>query len=513
MKTQNVLEFCNITKMYPGVVALDDVSLSLRKGEIHALVGENGAGKSTLIKCCAGAETPSSGKMILSGQTFTSFSPITSRNAGISVIYQEFNLIGQMPVFENIFMGRYVSKLGFFYKKTMITRTKEIFDELNVNISPTMLVQNLTVGYQQLVEIAKAIAEDASVLIMDEPSAPLTNQEVETMFKMVRALKKKGVTILYISHRLDEIFSLCDRVTVLRDGKLIKTMNVSDTDREQLISLMVGRALKETFPERSQITEEQASSDRLAENETVLALEALTGNSLSNISFCVKRSEILGLGGLVGAGRTELAELLFGAKKKTSGRIIFNGKEINPKHPMQAIKMGIALVPEDRKRQGILLHMSVRENMSLAIIKKLSKFGLIKKRKEKAIIDEYIRSIHIKTPSVEQIVKNLSGGNQQKVVLAKWLAAESELIVFDEPTRGIDVGAKQEIYLLMDELAQKGKALIMISSDMEELLGMSDRIIILNEGRMTGELRRGEFSQEEVLRCASKNIAGEDSQI
>ena len=489
-----VLEFKDIRKEYPGVVALDGVNLALKRGEVHALAGENGAGKSTLIKTCTGAIKPTRGNIIVNGKKFDSFTPTTSRENGIGVIYQEFNLVNQLPVYENVFMGEFIQKGGVINKSAMIKKSKELFEMLNINIDPTSLVGDLTVGYQQMVEIAKAVSKETNILIMDEPSAPLTNQEVDAMFKMIERLKQRGITILYISHRLDEIFQICDRVTILRDGKFINTLNIKETNREELVRYMVGRPLTETYPER--IVDDDA--------DIMLEAEKLSGNGVNDISFKVRKGEILGFGGLIGAGRTELAHLIFGVEKIGSGKLIKEGKQIAPQSPEHAINMGIALVPEDRKQQGVELHMSIRENITMAILKRISMMGYVSGVKEKQLTTKLEKELRIKTPSLEQLVGNLSGGNQQKVVLAKWLASEPDIIIFDEPTRGIDVGAKQEIYMLMNELTKQGKAVIMISSDMEELLGMSDRIIVLSEGRLAGELKRDEFSQEAVMTLASK---------
>ena len=494
MNKSVALEFKHITKRFPGVLALNDVSITFYEGEVHALVGENGAGKSTLIKTCTGAITPLSGTISVFGNEYHGLTPALSHKNGIGVIYQEFNLVEELPVYENIFLGEAIRKGWIINKKEMISRSKELFERLNIDINPTTLVKNLTVGYQQMVEIAKAVSKNARILIMDEPSAPLTNQEVEAMFKMVDTLREAGVAVIYISHRLDEIFRLSQRVSVLRDGELICTMNTQDTNREQLVNMMVGRTLKETFPERTPPKD----------GEVLLELKNVSGNGLKNVSLQVKKGEILGLGGLIGSGRTELAQLLFGVKRPSAGEILLHGKKINPKKPSIAISKGIALVPEDRKRQGVLLHMSVKENITLPNLKRISKLSVINRKTERSIFEEYKDSLRIKTPNMNQRVNNLSGGNKQKVVLAKWLAMDPDVIIFDEPTRGIDVGAKHEIYLLMDDLVKRGKTLIMISSEMEELLGMSDRIVVLNEGRVTGELKKEDFSQEQVLKYASK---------
>jgi len=488
-----VLEFKNIYKEYPGVHALKDVSFELRKGEVHALVGENGAGKSTLIKTCSGAISPTSGTVVVNGNEFSNLTPLASRENGIGVIYQEFNLVKEMSVAENIFLGRALRNGIVIDKKAMNEKTVELFRQLGIKIDPNVLVKNLTTGYQQMVEIAKAISMESKILIMDEPSASLTNRELDALFQIIRKLKNEGVAIIYISHRLDEIFEVTDRVSVMRDGELITTIDTADSSRDELVRLMVGRELKETFPER------EVKKD----NEIILEVDHLSGNGLTDVSFNVRKGEILGLGGLIGAGRTEFAQILFGVAHATGGSIRLRDEKLEIKSPSDAIEKGIALVPEDRKQQGVLLHMSIQDNITMPILKRISKYSVINRKKEKEIIEKYKNSLRIKTPSTEQLVNNLSGGNQQKVVLAKWLAAEPDIIVFDEPTRGIDVGAKQEIYAIMDNLAKEGKTLIMISSEMEELIGVSDRIVVLAEGRVTGELQKEEFNQESILKYAS----------
>ena len=495
------LEFIHVTKQFPGVLALDDVSISFYEGEVHALLGENGAGKSTLIKTSTGALTPTYGTIKVFEKEFHSLTPISSRKNGIGVIYQEFNLIREMSVYENIFMGEPIRKGWIINAKEMIQRSRKLFDSLEIVIDPKALIKDLSVGYQQMVEIAKALSKNAKILIMDEPSAPLTNTEADAMFRMVRTLKAQGVTIVYITHRLDEVFQLSDKVSVLRDGHLIDTRNTSETKREELVNMMVGRTLKETFPIRKTIKDA----------EPILEFKHVYGNGLKDVSIQVKQGEILGLGGLIGSGRTELAHLLFGIKPVEQGEILYKNKKIMPKAPSNAIQLGFALVPEDRKQQGVLLHMSVKENCTLPSLKRISKASIINKKKEINIVEKYIGIIHIKTPSMDQITNYLSGGNQQKVVLAKWLATEPEIIILDEPTRGIDVGAKHEVYLIMDQLVKEGKTLIMISSEMEELLGMADRVIVLNEGRITGELAKEEFSQELVLHYASQSVKQENS--
>ena len=394
----------------------------------------------------------------------------------------------------DIFLGRAIRKGMVIDLKAMERESKKILDSLNIKINPKTLVKTLSVGYQQMVEIAKAVSQNAKLLIMDEPSAPLTSAEVEAMFAIVDKLKAGGVSIIYISHRLDEIFRLADRITILRDGQYVTTLNTDETNKDELVKYMVGRQLTEVYPKRDEIC---------VKDEVIFEAVNVSGNGDKNISFKIHRGEVLGLGGLVGAGRTEFAELMFGMRPKTAGKFIFKGKEISPKTPKDAIELGIGLVPEDRKKEGALLGMSIRCNINMPIYQRISKGTVINEKKEEEIAQTYRKEISIKTPTLDQLVKNLSGGNQQKVILAKWLAADSELLIFDEPTRGIDVGAKQEIYTLINHLVEQGKTVLMISSEMEELMGMSDRILILAEGNMTGELNKSEFNQERIMQLAS----------
>lgn len=487
-----ILKLNHISKLYPGVVALDDMNMEFREGEVHAIVGENGAGKSTMIKTISGAIEPTSGTIEINGEVFEKLTPKLSRQKGVAVIYQEFTLVPVLSAADNIFMGEYMLNGMVLDRKAMEDKTRELFERLHVNIDPKAKVADLTTGFQQIVEIAKAISKDAKVLIMDEPSAPLTITEVEAMYEIVDRLKAEGVTIIYISHRMEEIFRLSDRVSVIRDGKYITTVNTADTNKQELIRLMVGRELNETYPER-----EKPASD------VIMKLDKVSGNGVKDISFEVKRGEILGLGGLVGAGRTELAQLIFGSEPVTSGQIIYKGKPLRVKNCQQAIEHGISMIPEDRKRHGVILDMSIKENTTMPCLKRISPKNVISPKKETEVTESYRKSLLIKTPTIEQLVKNLSGGNQQKVVLAKWLAMNPDVIIFDEPTRGIDVGAKHEIYEIMNDLANQGKAIIMISSDMEELIGMSDRIVVLCKGRMAGSLEKQEISQESILMKAA----------
>ncbi|MCL4161383.1 UNVERIFIED_CONTAM: hypothetical protein GTU68_013801, partial [Idotea baltica] len=487
------LQLQNVTKTYPGVVALDDVSLDIIEGEVHALVGENGAGKSTLIKTCTGAITPDKGTVVIQGKEFSALTPKLSVQQGVGVIYQEFNLVDELSVAENIFLGRAIRNGLIIDRKAMEQEAAKIFKQFDINIDPKRLVGELTVGYQQLVEIAKAISQNAKMLIMDEPSAPLTQTEVEALYAMVEKLKASGVTIVYISHRMDEIFRLSDRVTVLRDGQKIETLKTADTDLDQLVTLMVGRELKETYPARS----------HTVSSEVLLKAENITGEIVDGVSLEIRKGEVLGLAGLIGSGRTEFAEILFGFKPKTNGRITLKGKEIDPKLPKEAIKEGLALVPEDRKRLGALLDLTIKDNITISVLERLSKFFTVNTKEEQNIAGYYREAIRIKTPNLEQKIKNLSGGNQQKVIIARWLATHPDLVIFDEPTRGIDVGAKSEIYTLVNELVASGKSVLMISSEMEEVMGMSDRIVVLHEGKVTGELERKDFSQEKIMSFAS----------
>ncbi|WP_230399440.1 sugar ABC transporter ATP-binding protein [Novisyntrophococcus fermenticellae] len=498
MSEEYVLQLQHIRKEYPGVVALKDVSLALKKGEILALIGENGAGKSTLIKTCSGAVIPTSGKIIVNGKEHTSMTPQLAAENGIAIIYQEFNNVAELSAAENLFLGRPIRKGIIIDKAAMEREAAKAFERLHIKINPRTLMKNLTVGYQQMVEIAKAIQQDAKILIMDEPSAPLTSAEVESMFEVVERLREEGISIIYISHRLEEIYRLSDRIVVLRDGEYVKTLITEESRVEELIHLMVGRELTETYPQRK---------DCINYEHVVLELQDVCGNGDEHISLQIHKGEILGLGGLIGAGRTELANLIFGAAKKKSGKIIFNGEEINPKSPREAINAGIALVPEDRKRHGALLGVSIKNNINMAVYERNSTMSVIDAGKEKATAEKYKEELAIKTPTLEQLVKNLSGGNQQKVILARWLAANSKLVIFDEPTRGIDVGAKYEIYKLMNNLVEKeGKTILLISSEMEELMGMSDRIVVLAEGHITGELDKCDFEQDKIMVYASATV-------
>ena len=484
----------DITKLYPGVTALGGVSLDLRAGEVHAIVGENGAGKSTLIKVLAGAVEPSAGSIVVDGQTYDKLTPAVAQDLGIAVIYQEFTLVPTLNAAENVFLGHYLLRGPVLDRKRMNAKAEQLFSRLGVKIDPRELVGDLTTGYQQIVEIAKALSRNARLFIMDEPSAPLTASEVEAMYKVVDALRAEGMTIVYISHRMEEIFRLSDRVSVLRDGQYIATKNTSETTRRELINLMVGRELTEGYPTRD-----------FSPGEVTLRVDGVSGNGVRGITFEARAGEILGFAGLIGAGRTELMELLFGAKRIDAGEVTLHGRSVVSRSPIQAIRNRIALVPEDRKRHGLVLPFSIAENITLPLLKKqLSRATVISPKAERDLTAEYMTDLRIKAPSGAEIVGNLSGGNQQKVVLAKWLATDPEVLIFDEPTRGIDVGARAEIYLIMNRLAAAGKTILMISSDMEELIGMSDRVVVLREGNQEGILHKNEITQETVMALAAQ---------
>ena len=489
------LEMRNISKQYPGVRALDDVSLSVEVGEIHALLGENGAGKSTMMKILAGAQSKDGGEILLNGAPVQIDSPQKAMSLGISIIYQEFNLVPYLSAGENIYLGREPRAAipGFVDFKKLYADAQVVLDKLGVKIDARAPVNTLSVAGQQMVEIAKATSKKSKIIVMDEPSATLTDHELRALFRLMLQLKSEGVSIVYISHRLEEIVEVCDRATIMRDGHHVATREVKDLTREEIIKLMVGRELKDAIPK---VAAEQG--------EVALEVKHLTRKGvLHDISFTVRKGEVLGIAGLVGAGRTETARVIFGADPMDSGNIEVFGQPVRIRSPQDAIKHGIGLVTEDRKQQGLVLGMVVRENTTLANLDFLSSLGFIRRGEERSVAEKYKTDLAIKTPTIEQTVHNLSGGNQQKVVLAKWLFTGSKILIFDEPTRGIDVGAKAEIYKLMNELAKNGVAIIMISSELPEVLGMSDRIIVMHEGRLTGELSRADATQEKIMHLAT----------
>ena len=488
-----IVELKNITKTYPGVVALNDVSLGFKPGEVHAICGENGAGKSTLIKVMAGAATPEEGEIFVNGEKITAMDPGLSRQLGIEVIYQELILAPHVSVAENIYMGTRFGKSIVVDWNTMNEKAQSILDSMDITaFKATDIVENLKTANRQLVAIAKAISMNVKFLIMDEPTAPLGEHEVQVLLRIVKELKKKGVTIVYVSHRLDEVFEISDRVSVFRNGQWIKTMNTCDTDKNELIKLMLGRDIGSTYPERNSKI-----------GDVVLEAKNIVAEGVKNVSFSVRAGEVLGIGGLVGSGRSELVNTIFGAQKMQSGEIFIKGKKVDINSPSKAIENGIGLIPEDRKLHGLMLEKDVGFNLSICILETISKYCVVDFKTEEQKQREIIERLRIKLPHAGVLAKTLSGGNQQKVVLAKWLLAEADVLIFDEPTRGVDVGAKQEIYQLINELTDKGMAVIMVSSDMEELMGVPDRIIVLHEGECTGGLDKKDFSQVEILKLAS----------
>ena len=488
-----VLEMQGIVKSFPGVKALRGVDLRLHRGEVLAVLGENGAGKSTLMKVLGGAQQADDGALFVDGHKTLFTTPQASRDAGVAVIYQEFNLVPGLTAVENIFLGQEKVRNGFIDRVRERADAAGFFQKLGVEIDLDLPCGRLSTAQQQLVEIAKALAFNARILVLDEPTAALSPHEVGKLFDIIRQLKAGGMGIIYISHRLDEIFALCERVTFLRDGANVGERAIGDLTRGEMIALMVGRELNDEFPKRCS-----------APGEPCLEVRALRrGSAVRDVSLTVRKGEILALTGLVGSGRTETARLIFGADPAESGEIRVNGKLLSVKSPRDAIASGIGFLTEDRKSQGLVLNHSVLENFGLPNMEWLSRSGFVDLAMERAKFGGYVESLQIKIPYQEQLAKNLSGGNQQKVVLAKWLARDCEILIFDEPTRGIDVGAKFEIYLLMNKLVAEGKAIVMISSEMSEVLGMADRILVMHEGRVTGEIADARLAtQEQIMQLA-----------
>ncbi|MFQ9825430.1 MAG: sugar ABC transporter ATP-binding protein [Oscillospiraceae bacterium] len=492
MDNNYILTLKNITKEFPGVKALDDVTINIERGTIHGLVGENGAGKSTLIKVLAGIYQPNKGEIILDGKPCRFNSPIEARRAGISVVHQEIKLAEPLSVAENMFLGNVQLKNGLVDWKGMRRRAREIVEDLGMDIDINAQVSSLTVAKKQIVEIMHAINNNSRILIMDEPSAVLTDRELEVMFRIVKQLRDEGITIIYISHRLDEIFGLCSNVSILRDGCHIDTIPVASVDRQGLINMMVGREMGQEYPKEVGNV-----------GGTILEVKNLSRGILQDISFEVKSGEVFGISGLVGAGRTELARAILGIDKPESGEVYVRGKKVHYRTFADAIRDGLGLIPEDRKLQGLVQIMSVKRNTTLVNMKRVLRAGVISSSLEEKLSKEYADKLHVVTPSMETEVQYLSGGNQQKVVIAKWLFQNSEILFLDEPTRGIDVGAKAEIYRLINRMAKEGKTIIMISSEMPELLGMCDRIMVMHEGHKMGELNAAEATQEKIMALCS----------
>lgn len=495
--SETFLQMSHITKRFPGVLALSNVDFALRKGEVHALLGENGAGKSTLMKILSGVYQPDEGDIIFEGQSVSFANPLSAQSAGITIIHQEFNLFPELTVEENIFIGREFCKNNSWRldEKQQRQAAIDILQKLNLNISPETLVADLTVAQQQMVEIAKAISVNAKILIMDEPTAALTETEIDSLFQVTRLLKEQGTGIVYISHRLEELALIADRATVMRDGQFIATVDYDAVKISDLIAMMVGRDLGNIYPRRGP----------LAQRKPVLEVSGLTRNGvLNNIDFTLYQGEILGFAGLMGAGRTELARAIFGADPIDGGTLKLNGKVTVIKDIPDAIQQGISYLTEDRKKEGLALGLSVERNIMLGNYPEYSdRYGNVDSKRCQKTSEEQVKALRIKTPHLEQAALNLSGGNQQKIIIARWVCKDTDILIFDEPTRGIDVGAKLEIYELMNRLVAKGKSIIMISSELPEVLGMCDRILVMRNGRITGELASDDATQEKIMQYAT----------
>ncbi|SDK82435.1 sugar ABC transporter ATP-binding protein [Aliiruegeria lutimaris] len=495
------LEMHNISKTFPGVKALDHVDLKLNRGEVHALAGENGAGKSTLMKIMTGVyRADPGGSILVEGEEVTIHDPVHARSLGISIIYQELAVVNNLTVAENIFLAREPrGPTGLLDTRKMKADARAVLEELEMDIDPGAMVGRLSIGQKQMVEIARAISYESKLLIMDEPTASLSHHETQTLMRMVKRLSGQGIGVVYISHRLDEIFEISDRITVLRDGATVDTQLIENMTRDRLVLKMVDRELSELFGEHL-----SHASDEVLLSVRDLSLKRPTtqGARVSDVSFDLRKGEVLGFFGLVGAGRTEVMEMIFGSRPY-SGEITIEGKKVEIHDPSTAIDLGIGFVTEDRQGQGLVLGMNVRENFSLTHLSDYCSFDFVRRREEKARCVDYIKSLAIKTPGTEEKVLNLSGGNQQKVVIAKWVARRPRILIVDEPTRGIDIGAKAEVHTLLNDLAAEGLSIIVVSSDLPEILAISDRVIVLREGKVTGELTRSEATQEAVMHAAT----------
>ena len=496
MEQEFLLEMNGIDKRFLGVHALKGVNLNLKRGEVLALVGENGAGKSTLMKVLTGIHQPDGGSMTFEGKPYSVRNIRESLELGIGMIHQELNMMNHLTVAQNIFIGRESMVADFWINDgAMIKKARELFDYIGINIDPTVKLGSLTVGKQQMVEIAKAVSHNTKLLILDEPTAALTQSEIEELFKIMGDLKAKGIGMIYISHRMDEIKRISDRVTVMRDGEYVGTEDTDKLTKDQIIQMMIGRVVYEDPKQKSNVADDA---------EVVLEVKNLcSGNTIKNVSFKLRKGEILGFSGLMGAGRTEVARAVFGADPFDAGEIFIKGQRVHIKPPADAVRHGIGYLSEDRKRYGLMLIKSVAENTALASLDRYIKYGFISDRKMKNEARDMNAKLRTKTPSMDQLLKNLSGGNQQKVIIARWLIKNSDILIFDEPTRGIDVGAKSEIYALMSELAAQGKSIIMISSELVEILRMSDRVLVMCEGRKTGELDISEANQENIMQLST----------
>lgn len=483
-----ILSIKDVCKTFPGVKALDKVSIEIRRGSVHGIVGENGAGKSTLMKILSGVHTKDSGTIVFDGKQIEHTTPIESLNRGLSIIYQEFNLVNTMSVGENIFLGRFAQMNGM---RGTHAKARELLDSIGSTLDTRTLVGDLSAAEKQMVEITKALSYHSKLIIMDEPSSSLTHDELRRLFQIIADLRKQGVSIIYISHKLDEIFELCDIVTIMRDGQVIDTKPVRELARGEMVAKMVGRAIENEFPERPHCV-----------GETLMEVRSLNTHKLHDISFTLKKGEILGLVGLVGAGRTEIVRAICGADKVKGHTVLIEGKPVKIKKPVHAKRAGIGLVPEDRKLQGLVLPFSVQSNISMACLERLAKFGFVNASDEKEIAERHIGNLSIKTPSPQTKTVSLSGGNQQKCIIGRWLEINPRILILDEPTRGIDVGTKYEIYLLIKKIAENGGSVIMISSELPEVLNMSNRVLTICDGRITGEFDPEQVSAQTIMDAA-----------
>ena len=496
MRQTPFVEMTGIDKAFDGNKVLQNVHLTVHKGEVHALMGENGAGKSTLIKIMCGVHSRDAGEVKVNNEPIVFKTPKEAEERGINIIHQELNIIPELTVTQNMFLGKELTygKTGILNKQAMRKATKKSLLELGVDsIHPDELAGNLSVGQQQMIEIARALATKSELIVMDEPTAALTDREIESLFEVINSLRDRGVSIIYVSHRMEEIFAICDRITVLRDGLYVGTEVIKETTFDDIVRMMVGRELGERFPTRH------------AEiGDVVLSVENLAlAGVFKDVSFHVRAGEILGVAGLMGAGRTEVVETIFGYRKKEQGEVKLHGKSIEINHPVDAVQHGIAFITEDRKDKGLLIDASIRDNVALTNLSTISKSGVVIRSKEKALVDDLVKRLHVRMAHVHQPVKSLSGGNQQKVVIAKWLGIQPQVLILDEPTRGVDIGAKKEIYSIMNELSENGVAIVMISSELPEVLGISDRIMVLHEGKVMRKLQREEADQEKIMLAAT----------
>jgi ABC-type sugar transport system ATPase subunit len=497
-----LLQMHGISKSFPGVHALQNVSLNVYPGECLALMGENGAGKSTLMKVLSGVYSPDGGSIAINGKQVTLTSPNQAQQLGISIIYQEFNLFPNMSVEENIFIGREPSHAGLVDRKTLRVNSREMLTRVGVRLDPRAMVSDLSVAQQQMVEIAKALSFNARIVIMDEPTSALTDTEVSALFAIIRSLKQQNLGVVFISHRIEEVLEICDRISVLRDGQNAGELETKKATPAAIVQMMVGRPMSDLYQKAaSEIVGEPVLE--VAHLSRATARSDTSATAIHDISLTVRKGEIVGVAGLVGSGRTELARSIFGADRFDSGEVRIDGKKVDIRHPLDAIQFGIGLVPEDRKQQALVLGLPIRENISLANLDEVTTAGFVNRSRERSIAQRFIDALHVRTPSMEQRVINLSGGNQQKVVLAKWLALNPKLLIVDEPTRGIDVGAKAEVHLLLSKLAEQGVGILMISSELPEVLAMSDRILVMREGRIAGELDRQTATQESIMSLAT----------